>query len=67
VHVNIRTQEFVSFVQISEQTATISLYCSKLSVYITGEESVYSAVRFGSSNQTYTVSSLTGLNGTKDS
>jgi hypothetical protein len=44
----------------SEQTAIISLYSINLSVFITEAESVYCAVRTGSSNQTDTVSSLKG-------
>ena len=42
------------FVWISEQTAVISLYSIKLSVFITEAESVYCAVRIGSLNQTDT-------------
>jgi len=45
---------------ISEQTAIISLYNINLQVFITEAESVYSAVRTGSLNQTDTVSSLKG-------
>jgi len=45
-------------VQISEQTATISLYSINLWVFITAAESVYCAVWSGSLNQT--VSSLKG-------
>ena len=44
---------FMCFAWISEQTAIISLYRIKLSVFITEEESVYCAVRTGSLNQTY--------------
>ena len=49
---------FMCFVWISEQRAIISLYSINLSVFITEAESVYSAVRTGSLNQTDTVSSL---------
>ena len=48
------------FVWISEQTAIIPLYNINLSVFITEAESVYCAVRTGSSNQTDTFSSLKG-------
>jgi hypothetical protein len=41
------------FVWISEQTAIISLYSINLSVLITEEQSVYCAVRTGSSNRAY--------------
>ena len=41
------------FVWISEQTAIISLYSIKLSVFITEVESVYCAVPTGSLNQRY--------------
>jgi len=43
-----------------EQTAIISLYRINLSLFITEMESVYSAVRTGSLNQTGTFSSLKG-------
>jgi len=46
---------FVCFAWISEQTAIISLYSIKLSVFITKAESVYSAVRTGSLNWTDTL------------
>jgi hypothetical protein len=46
------------FVLISEQTATISLCSNNLAVFITEVESVYSAVRAGSLNQTDTILSL---------
>ena len=49
---------FMYFVLISEQTAIISLYNINLAVFITEAESVYSAVRAGSLNQTDTFSSL---------
>jgi hypothetical protein len=49
------------FSWISEQTAIISLYSTNLSVFIAEAESVYSAVRTGSLNQTVTLSSLKGL------
>jgi len=42
------------------QTAIISLYEINLSIFITEEESVYSAVRTGSLTQTDAVSSLKG-------
>jgi len=45
---------------ISEQTAIVSLYNIKISVYITEAESVYCAVRTGSSKKTDKVSSLNG-------
>ena len=48
------------FVWISEETAIISLYSSKLSVFITEAESVYCAVRSGSLNYTDTISYLKG-------
>jgi len=40
------------FAWISEQTAIISLYSINISVFTTKAESVYRAVRTGSSNQT---------------
>ena len=43
---------------ISEQTAIISLYSIKLTVYITEAESVYSAVRTGSLNKAVWASSF---------
>jgi hypothetical protein len=46
---------------ISEQTAIISLHSIKWSVFTTGAENVYSAVRAGSLNQTDPVSSLDKL------
>jgi len=46
------------FTWISEQTAIISLYRINWSVFITEAESVYSAVRTGSLNQTATLLSL---------
>ena len=46
------------FVWISEQTAIISLYSTKLSVFKTEAESVYCAVRTGSLYQTVTASYL---------
>ena len=46
------------FVWISEQTAIISIYSIKVSVFITAAESVYCTVRAGSLNRTATVSSL---------
>ena len=49
------------FVCISDQTAIISLYSIKLSVFITEAENVYCAVRTGSLNRSVTVSSLKGL------
>ena len=49
---------FVCFARISEQTAIISLYSMNLSVFITEAESVYCAVRTGSSTQTDRVSPL---------
>ena len=49
---------FMCFVWISQQTAMISLYSITLSVFITEAESVYYAVRTGSSNQTVALSSL---------
>ena len=48
----------VCFACISEQTAIISLYIIKFSVFITEAESVYSAVRTGSLTETDIVSSL---------
>ena len=48
------------FAWISVQTAIISLYSIKLSVFKTKAESVYWAVRTGSLNQTHTVSYLKG-------
>jgi hypothetical protein len=51
---------FMCFAFISEQTAIISLYNINLSLFITEAESVYSAVRTGSLNQTDTVPSLKG-------
>ena len=48
------------FALVSGQTAIISLYGIKLSVFIIEAEIVYRTVRTGSSNQTDTVSSLKG-------
>jgi len=48
------------FVWISEQTALISLYSIKLSVFITEAESVYCAVRADSLNRTATFLPLKG-------
>ena len=48
------------FAWISEQTAIISLYSIKLSVFKTEAESVYCAVRTGSLNQADAFSSLKG-------
>ena len=48
------------FVWISEQTAMISVYSIKLSVFKTKAESVYFAVRNGSLNQADTFSYLKG-------
>jgi len=49
---------FMRFAWISGQTATIPPYSTNLSVFITEAESVFWAVRAGSSNQTDVVSSL---------
>jgi len=43
---------------LRKKTAIISLYSINLPVFITEAESVYSAVRIGSLNQTDTVSYL---------
>jgi len=51
------TMHFLCFVWISEQTTIISLYSINWLVFITEAESVYSAVRTGSLNQTNTLSS----------
>ena len=51
---------FMCFVWIWEQTAIISLYSIKLSVFKTEAESVYCAVRNGSLNQADAVSYLKG-------
>ena len=48
------------FAWISEQIAIISLYGNNLTGFITKAESVYCAVRDGSSYQTDTVSYLKG-------
>ena len=49
------------FARISEQTAIISLHSINRLDFITEAESVYCAVRTGSSNQIDTVSSLKAL------
>jgi hypothetical protein len=51
------TAVFMCFVCISEQTAIISLHSINWLVFINEEESIYCAVRSGSSNKTDTVSS----------
>ena len=51
---------FMCVAWISEQTAIISLYSINVSVFITEAESVYCAVRTGSSYQRDTISSLKG-------
>jgi len=48
------------FARTSVQTAIISVYSMNLSVFITEAESVYCAVRTGSSNQPDKVSFLKG-------
>jgi len=53
------------FAWISEQTAIISPYTINLSVSMTEAQSVYSAVRTGSLNQTDRVSSLKGYSITR--
>ena len=52
---------FICFVWISEQRAIISLYSINLAVFKTEAESVYCAVRNGSSNQTDNSFVLKGL------
>jgi hypothetical protein len=51
---------FTCFVWISEQTEIISVYSINWLDFVTEKESVYSAVRTGSLNQTDTVLSLKG-------
>ena len=51
---------FMCFVWIWEQTAIISPYNINCLVFINERDNVYCAVRTGSLNQTYTVSSLKG-------